>query len=127
MRSAALALTLIPAVALSQTQAGTEHDHGTGHLDIAVSGSELSLSLVVPAADIIGFERPAQTDESRTLVAGAISVLSEPLELFVLPEDAACFAATANVTLLAEGLVPGADAPAPDQQQRTEFQADYQI
>ncbi|WP_170328566.1 ZrgA family zinc uptake protein [Ruegeria arenilitoris] len=128
MRSAALALTLIPAVALSQTQAGIEHEHGTGHLEIAISGAELSLSLAVPAADIIGFERPAQTDEDRTLVAGAISVLSKPLELFVLPEDAECFTAAANVTLLAEGLGPEADvASASDQDQHTEFQADYQI
>ncbi|WP_170400675.1 ZrgA family zinc uptake protein [Ruegeria arenilitoris] len=128
MRSAALALTLIPAVALSQTHAGIEHEHGTGHLDIAVSGAELSLSLAVPAADIVGFERPAQTDEDRTLVAGAISVLSKPLELFVLPEDAACFTATANVTLPAEGLGPEADAaPASDQDPHSEFQADYQI
>ncbi|MFY2825142.1 ZrgA family zinc uptake protein [Ruegeria sp. MALMAid1280] len=128
MRSAALALTLIPVVALSQTQAGIEHEHGAGHLDIAVSGAELSLSLVVPAADIVGFERPAQTDEDRALVAGAISDLSKPLELFVLSEDAACFTATANVTLLAEGLGPEAGiAPSEDQDQHTEFQADYQI
>ncbi|WP_170332203.1 ZrgA family zinc uptake protein [Ruegeria arenilitoris] len=128
MRSVALALTLIPTVALSQTQTGIEHEHGTGRLDIVVSGAEFSLSLAVPAADIIGFERPAETDEDRALVAGAISDLSKPLELFLMPEEAACFTATANVTLLAEGFGPESDAAQPtDHDQHTEFQADYQI
>jgi hypothetical protein len=128
MRSVALALTLIPTAVLSQTQVGIEHEHGTGRLDIAVSEGEMSLSLAVPAADIIGFERPAQTDDDRALVAGAISDLSKPLELFALPEDAACFTAAANVTLLAEGLGPEVDeTSAADQEHHAEFQADYQI
>lgn len=126
MRCAIFALFLTPAFALSQTQSPA-HVHGTGYMDIAFSGEAFSLSLAVPAADIIGFGGPAETDEDRALVAVAISDLSKPLGLFVLPEEAGCFTASANVTLSGEGLGQDASGQAADQAEHSEFLADYQI
>ncbi|MCG7520907.1 DUF2796 domain-containing protein [Ruegeria sp. Ofav3-42] len=126
MKCAVFALILTPAIALSQTQSPA-HVHGTGYMDIAFSGETFSLSLAVPAADIIGFEGPAETDDDRALVAVAISDLSKPLGLFVLPEEAGCFTASANVTLSGEGLGQDANGQTADQAKHSEFLADYQI
>lgn len=124
MKCTAVALILTPAVALTQVQSPS-HEHGTGHLDIAFSDEVFSLSLAVPAADIVGFEGAADTDEDRALVAVAISDLSKPLGLFVPPEEAGCFTASANVTLTGEGL--GQDTADTSAEQHSEFLADYVI
>ncbi|WP_170427283.1 ZrgA family zinc uptake protein [Ruegeria arenilitoris] len=124
MKCAAIALILTPAVALTQVQ-GASHEHGVGHLDIAFSDEAFSLSLAVPAADIVGFEGPAETDNDRALVAVAISDLSKPLGLFVPSEEAACVTVSANVTLSGEGL--GQDAANTSAEQHSEFLADYVI
>lgn len=133
MKCAVLALSLLPAAAAAQaTQLETQHEHGTGHLGIQFSGAEFALSLAVPSADIVGFERPATTDDDRAMVALAISDLSKPLELFVLPEEAGCFTVSANVALISEGLGGQANSTetksgASDEEEHSEFQADYVI
>ncbi|WP_420584949.1 ZrgA family zinc uptake protein [Ruegeria sp.] len=120
MKHLFLASTLFPAMACAQP--GQSHVHGTGQLGITFSGAEYSLSLTVPAADILGFEHQAETDEDRALVAGAISALSEPLDLFLPPDEALCFAVSANVTLSQAG----AEAEG-SQEYHSEFRAEYQI
>ncbi|WP_051927420.1 ZrgA family zinc uptake protein [Ruegeria halocynthiae] len=126
MRSAALVLTL--AVILSQPLTAQAHEHGTGRLEILFSEAELSLSLAVPATEIVDFEMPAESDEDRASVAVAISDLSKPLELFVLSEQAMCVTTSANVALSTNGQgADGGNALAGDQGHHTEFQADYQI
>ena len=32
------------------------HEHGVGHLSIAIQGDEVEIELVVPGADAVGFE-----------------------------------------------------------------------
>ena len=127
MRRAALALILLPTVVLSQTDSDIAHKHGVGHLEVTFAESAFALSLQVPAGDILGFEQPEDTDEDRALVAGAISGLSSPLELFVVPEEAACFTTAANVTLQTEGFGQTAEAEESDAAHHAEFQAEYQI
>ncbi len=126
MKCTALALTLISAVFLAQ--AGRSQERGVGYLEIAFAESEFSLSLVAPSAEIVGFGGSAETDDTRALVAGAISDLSKPLELFVLPDEAGCFATSANVLLSSEGLgQESGTAQADDPLLNTKFQADYKI
>ncbi len=124
MRCVALAIALIPGVVLSQTNSEGAHFHEIGHLDVTVSKGYINLSLVVPASDIVGFETPANSDDDRALVARAISDLSKPLELFLLPDEAICVTTDANVTLKAEELKQSTGA---DQEYHAEFWADYQI
>ncbi|WP_425082081.1 ZrgA family zinc uptake protein [Ruegeria arenilitoris] len=127
MKSAAFALILISAVFVSQAHTAVAQDHAAGDLDIVVSGAEFTLSLAVPAAGILGTEKPAQNDEGRDSIAVAISDLSKPLELFVVPEEAECFAAMANVTLSAIGLGQDTDTTRTDGDDTNEFQAEYLI
>ncbi|WP_170559189.1 ZrgA family zinc uptake protein [Ruegeria atlantica] len=125
-KCAAVALIFTPAVVLSQAESAA-HEHGTGYVDIAFSDQSFSLSLTVPAADVIGFEGSAETDDDRAQVAVAVSDLSKPLSLFVLPEEAGCFTASANVTLTGEGLGQDKTDEAAEQDQHSDFLADYLI
>jgi len=128
MRNVVFVLTLIPAGALAQSHTEHPHEHGFGSLKVAFSGTEIALSLAVPSADIVGFERPAETDEGRALVANAISDLSKPLELFAVSQEAGCFTTSANVTLSSEGFGrTNSNTLADEQVNHIEFQADYQI
>ncbi|NVO54260.1 DUF2796 domain-containing protein [Rhodobacteraceae bacterium B1Z28] len=127
MKCVVLALSLCPAALAAQdSQLETPHQHGVGTLGITFSGAEFTLSLVVPGIDIIGFERPAANDDDRAMVAIAISDLSKPLELFIVPTEAGCFTASANVTLTSES---SEETPETGEQTSThsEFQADYAI
>lgn len=125
MKTAAVALFLLPVVVSAQAaQVDSPHVHGTGTLSVAFSGADIQLSLVVPGADIVGFERPAENDDDRAQVAGAVSDLSKPMELFVAASAAGCFTMTANVTLTSERLDQGEGA---DAQAHMEFVADYQV
>ena len=99
---------------------------------MAFSGAEFTLSLAVPSVDIIGFERHAESDDDRALVAAAISDLSKPLELFVVSEEAGCITTSANVILTNEGFgkkdeTETGEADAPAAEYHAEFQADYVI
>lgn len=132
MKSAVLALALYSvALAAQATQVASQHQHGSGTLGIAFSGAEFTLSLAVPGVDIVGFEHPAANDDDRALVAVAVSDLSKPLELFLTPVEAGCFAASANVTL--NVVTPGQEGEAesgqvdPEAPAHSEFQADYVI
>ncbi len=133
MKCAVLALSLLPAAVSAQaTQLESQPERGTGRLAIQFSGAEFALSLAVPSADIVGFERPAASDEDRALVAVAISDLSKPLELFVLPEEAGCFTASANVALTSDAQgeptqAIGAETSPSETPELSEFQADYVI
>ncbi|WP_298933499.1 DUF2796 domain-containing protein [uncultured Ruegeria sp.] len=133
MKRAVLALSLCPAaVAAQATQLDFRHQHGSGSLDMAFAGAEFTLSLAVPSFDIIGFERPADSDDDRALVAVAISDLSKPLELFVISEDAGCITTSANVILTNEGFGKkdedeAGEADTTADEYHAEFQADYAI
>lgn len=128
MKCAVLALSLCPVALSAQISPPA---NGAGTLGIIFSGAEYSLSLVVPSADLLGFEHPTLSEDDRAMVAGAISDLSRPLELFVVPTEAGCFTASANVILTGEGLVQnesgGTDGQSVGDQPRSEFQADYVI
>lgn len=132
MRTVFLALARCAAAfAILATQAGAQHQHGTGTLHIAFSGAEYALSLVSPGFDVVGFEHAAANDDDRTSVAVAISDLSKPLELFLVPDQAGCFTMSANVTLVADSAAGDAvsttQQSAPDASGHSEFQAEYVI
>ena len=67
-------------------------------------------------------------DDERTQVAIAISELSEPLDLFVVPEEAGCFTASANV-ILTHDIADQVDVASgkSSSESHAEFQADYVV
>ena len=66
------------------------HEHGVGHLSIAIEGNEVEIELVVPGADAVGFEHAARTDSERKAVVAAAEKLKEAKRLIRLTSGAHC-------------------------------------
>ena len=132
MKCAAFALAFcLIALEAQATQADTKDQKQTGRLSITFSGAEIGLSLAVPRQDVLGFDGHAETDDDRARVAGAMSDLSNPLDLFAMPAEAGCSTISANVALSNEGFAlhdaTESEAPAPDATEPPEVLADYVI
>ncbi|WP_170460081.1 ZrgA family zinc uptake protein [Ruegeria arenilitoris] len=119
MRSLAFALCVFPLALDAQQEVAPK----TAALKIAFLDSGYTLSLSVPASEIVGFELPASSAEEKAKVAVAISDLSQPMTLFAVTAEAGCATATANVALVGG---EAGSALGPDDH-RPEFQAEYTI
>jgi Protein of unknown function (DUF2796) len=76
------------------------HQHGHGTLNLAVEGQTVQMELVVPGADIVGFEHKANTAEDRAKMEAAEKTLAQPLALVVLPRGAGCKVTAAKVSIV---------------------------
>lgn len=97
-------LSLIALVAASPafsdgTRQLDAHEHGVGALNIAVEGTTVAMEFHAPGADIVGFEYAAESDADLAAIETAIATLNAPLDLFVMPEDAACTVTAVNAEL----------------------------
>lgn len=86
------------------------HVHGHGVLNIAMEGARVSLELDVPGMDIVGFEHVATTADQQATVKESEGQLAKGLELFKLPDAAACKMTDAKVAIEAP------ESPAGDKQ-----------
>lgn len=103
MKYLVIAASVFPvALCAEQARSVDAHEHGSGSLGIAFSGSEFALSLQAPGADIVGFEHAPTDAKQRALVQAAISDLAKPLDLFLVPEQAECSVKSANVEVAGE-------------------------
>ena len=93
-----LVLLATPAFAEEKRELGA-HEHGVGALDIAIDGTTVAMEFRAPGADIVGFEYAPGSAEDRAAIDAAVATLARPLELFVLPEDAACSVTQASAEL----------------------------
>ena len=93
------AVTLLLAAAAFGAQANHEgneshshgaHEHGHGHLNLVVDGNQLMIELQAPAADLVGFEHAAKSDEDKAQYAKAVARLQQPDALFRLDPAAGC-------------------------------------
>ena len=93
------AVTLLLAAAAFGAQANHEgneshshgaHEHGHGHLNLVVDGNQLMIELQAPAADLVGFEHAAKSDEEKAQYAKAVGRLQQPDALFRLDPAAGC-------------------------------------
>lgn len=99
-QSLALVALVAAAPALAQeTRHLGAHEHGVSALNIAIDGATLAMELHAPGADIVGFEYAAQSDTDLAAIDAAVTTLSAPLDLFVVPEAAACTVTTAQAEL----------------------------
>ena len=98
--AATFALSL-PAMAEEHRELGP-HEHGVGHLKIAIEDQRISMELEVPGADIVGFEHEASTPAQITAVRKAKATLEGALNVFKLPAEAQCKIADAVVEIEAE-------------------------
>jgi hypothetical protein len=91
-------LAAIPANA-EDTRQLDEHEHGVGTLNIAVEGSTIAMEFEAPGADIVGFEYGATTDADHAAIDAALETLGAPLDLFAVPDEAACSVVDAKAQL----------------------------
>ena len=118
------------------------HEHGHSVLNIAIEGDRIEMELMAPGMDIVGFEHVAETEQDKGAVAEAEAALSDPLALFVMPEEAGCAIETAAVELEAEDEHEGEHAEEGEhgeehaeeehaehegEESHTEFHAEYAI
>lgn len=128
MKPGVLAFLLLSIAFVAQDARGSDApERASGRLEISVDGSALSLQLELPGAEIL--DANSEVDD-QSQVSNAISDLSEPLELFVPPEAAACVTASANVALVGDGfgqLSAGASQTSDGGAETRELHAHYLI
>jgi len=73
------------------------HEHGTGHLNVAVDQNTLMIDLSMPAMDVVGFEHPINNEEERGQVERATALLQDGMQLFALTPAAKCVLVRADV------------------------------
>lgn len=86
------------------------HRHGAGSLDLSVEGGGMTVQLVLPLEDVVGFERTPRTAEERGRVEAARARLGEPEALFSVPSEAKCRLRSARVDLDAARTTGGKSA-----------------
>lgn len=88
-------IAAMPAFA-EETRALHAHEHGVGMLNIAIDDTTVAMEFEAPGADIVGFEYAAKSDADLAAIDAAVATLSAPLDLFVMPADAACSVESAS-------------------------------
>ena len=76
--------------------AGGAHEHGAAELFLSAEGTDVQISVNLPAQSIVGFETTAISAEQKAAVESAQASLMLPNTLFTLGENA-CTQVTANV------------------------------
>ncbi len=71
-----------------QRQLGA-HEHGTAALNVAISDSTLSIEFTAPAANLVGFEHAANTEDQTGAIAQAEEILGSG-DMLVVPKTAEC-------------------------------------
>ena len=94
-------VTALPAFAENARQLDA-HEHGVGTLNIAIDGTRVEMAFDAPGADIVGFEYAAESDADLAAIDAAIATLGAPLNLFVMPDAAACSVLQARAELEGE-------------------------
>lgn len=66
------------------------HEHGVVRIDVAVEPGRITLLMVSPLANLIGFERAPRNDAERKLVDAALTTLNAASTLFRIDPAAGC-------------------------------------
>ncbi|MEM7303787.1 MAG: DUF2796 domain-containing protein [Pseudomonadota bacterium] len=90
---------LMATTALAESKSLNAHVHGEGHLNIVLDGKNVGMEFHTPAWSLIGFEHKAETAKELEAVQAAIAVLSKPIDLFGIPEEAKCSISTVGAEL----------------------------
>ena len=91
-----LALSSSPLHADEHEEHGA-HEHGTATLSLAVGEAGVDIMLESPAANIVGFEHAATTDEDKQTLADAQKKLEAGADLFAFNAEAGCTLKSAEV------------------------------
>ncbi|MEM7257160.1 MAG: DUF2796 domain-containing protein [Pseudomonadota bacterium] len=92
----ALTFSALPAIAATERQLDS-HEHGHAQLNMAISGREVLAELITPAANVVGFEHSAESEEDKKAVSDASSMLAKGEELLAFNAAAECTLQAATV------------------------------
>lgn len=92
-------VSLALAATFASSFAALAHVHGEGHLDLAVDGSQVSISLRLPGDTVVGFEAAPRNAAQREAVQTAQRQLQALDQWLTLPVAAGCSADTVKVEL----------------------------
>ena len=67
-----------------------DSDHGHSRVNIALSGNDVLIELISPAANVIGFEHAPKTEDDHALIDAAVEQLGHGDEVFLLSDAAQC-------------------------------------
>jgi hypothetical protein len=87
-------LVALPAAA----GAGSAHEHGVTHLEVAMDGSTLAIGLSGAGHHLVGFEHAPETDAQKAAWEDTRARLADATALFALDPAAGCRLASASVT-----------------------------
>lgn len=76
-------------LAVTAVQAAEVHRHGEGRLQLAQDADHIEVVLVIPAQDMIGFERPPRTSAEQQQLQAALATLGADNAL-AWPAEANC-------------------------------------
>ena len=66
------------------------HDHGHSRVNIALSGNDVLIELISPAANVIGFEHAPKTEDDHALIDAAVEQFGHGDEVFLMSDAAQC-------------------------------------
>jgi hypothetical protein len=118
----ALALLASPAVHAGKPRQFGPHMHGISHLDIALDGKTLGVSLSAPGQNILGFEHPPYTPSEHRRLDAAMAMLKSPARWFSPSGQAHC--SLVEMTLEPRGYAAG-DKPATEADDHVDIDAHY--
>ena len=85
-----LAGLLLPLSIHAQSRQLDAHEHGAAKVMMALEGKMLQLQFEVPSDSLIGFEYSPESEKDRKVFAYAMTILSNPTNLFDIPDEAEC-------------------------------------
>ena len=97
------ASVLLPALMFYTVAAGAAerqldaHDHGHSRVNIALSGNEVLIELISPAANVIGFEHAPKTEDDHALIDAAVKQFKHGDEVFLMSDAAGCVQQDADI------------------------------
>lgn len=91
-----MTLSSLPAIAATERQLDS-HEHGHAQLNMAISGREVLIELITPAANVIGFEYVPKSEEDKMAVSKGTEQLTRGEQLFTFDSGAECSLLTAEV------------------------------
>ena len=94
---ALMACTAGGSTAWSESRERDAHVHGHGRLNVAVEGAQVDIELMVPGADIVGFEHRPRTAAQKASARKAAATLRSGDKMFVFPTGAKCKLMAAKV------------------------------
>lgn len=89
-------MAALPIAVAAENREHGSHEHGSAQLNIAIAEQTLMVEYTTPAANILGFEHAAETEEEKHALHEAQELLKSD-KIISLPTDAGCTLASTTM------------------------------